>query len=371
MNRHFKIIIILLAIFSWLSIPNILKAQDDAQSPTAPAQVTFFYPLGTAGKSSVLSSYHFSLNMLWGITGGINDAEIGGLLNQTKGAVVGAQFGGLGNLVSDKVSGAQFSGVINTSTALQGAQFGGLVNLVHSDDAIENELAEDDGLQVAGILNLHENSLKGAQMALINITKNNIKGAQIGGLFNKASTVSGVQIGLINMADTVEKGVQIGLLNLVKHGMYTAMEIESNESFYANATYKLGTQKFYSIISLGFKTQNQTEIWAPGFGFGTYFPIGNITGINIDALTYHVNEGEWWTNKENSLHKLKINCSFQVAPKVALFGGFSMNLSVSAIKDAEGTPTGSMLKTPGNFYEKTNANTHLKLYPGFNAGIRF
>lgn len=369
MNRHFNIFITVLTIFLGASMANILKAQDDNSSPTSPAQVTFLYPLGTEGKSSLLSSYHFSLNMLWGITGGISGAEIGGLLNQTKGAVTGAQFGGLGNLVSDKVSGVQFSGIINTSAKLQGAQFGGLANMANSGIDAEDEVST--GVQVAGILNLEANSMKGAQLGLINITKNNIKGAQIGGLFNKAATVSGVQIGLINMADTVEKGVQIGLLNLVKHGMYTAIEVEANESFYANATYKLGTRRFYSIVTVGFKTQNKTEFWAPGFGFGTYFPVGNITGINIDALTYHVNEGEWWTSKENSLHKLKINCSFQVAPKLALFAGFSMNLQVSSIKDAEGRPSGSLLKTPGAFYDKVNTDTYLKLYPGFNAGIRF
>lgn len=369
MNRHFNITITVLTIFVWTSMANTLKAQDNSSSPTSPAQVTLLYPLGTEGKSSLLSSYHFSLNMLWGITGGVDGMEIGGVLNQTKGAVVGAQLGGLGNLVSGQVTGAQFSGIINTSGTLQGAQFGGIVNLTNSSTDIEDEAST--GVQVAGILNLEANSMKGAQLGLINIAKNNIKGAQVGGLFNKTATLSGVQIGLINMADTVEKGVQIGLLNLVKHGMYTVMEVEANESFYANATYKLGTQRFYSIISLGFKTQNKTEFWAPGFGFGTYFPVGNITGINIDALTYHVNEGEWWTNKENSLHKLKINCSFQVAPKVALYGGLSINLLVSEITDAEGTPTGSTLKTPGTFYEKVNDNTHLKLYPGFNAGIRF
>lgn len=369
MNRHFNITLIALTVFLWTSISNVLKAQENEPLQVSPAQVTFFYPLGTDSRTSLLSSYHFSLNMLWGITGGVNGAEIGSLVNQTKGDLKGAQFGGVANLVSGRVLGGQFAGIINTSSVLRGVQFGGIVNLADASSGEEDELST--GFQAAGILNIESRSLEGAQMALINITKDNLKGAQIGGLFNKTSTLSGVQIGLINMADTVEKGVQIGLLNLVKHGMYTAMEIESNESFYANATYKLGTPRFYSIISLGFRTQNQTEIWAPGFGFGTYFPVGNITGINIDAISYHVNEGEWWTSEENSLHKLKVNCSFQVAPKVTLFGGFSMNLSVSSIKDVEGIPTGSSLKTPGSFYEATNAHRHLKLYPGFNAGIRF
>lgn len=369
MIQHFNIAIIALTVFLWTSIFSDLKAQDEHPSQTSFAQITFVYPLGTEGKSSVLSSYHFSLNMLWGITGGIKGVEMGSLVNQTKGTVKGTQLGGLANFATETVEGAQFAGIINTSKRLQGTQFGGIVNLANSNAQEEEE--PSTGLQAAGILNIERQSMVGAQMALINITKDNLKGAQIGGLLNKASTVSGIQIGLINMADTVEKGVQIGLLNLVKHGMYKAVEIEFNESFYANATYKLGTQRFYSILSLGFKTQNQTEIWAPGFGFGTYFPVGKITGINIDAITYHVNEGEWWTSKENSLHKLKINCSFQIAPKVALFGGFSMNLQVSSIKDAEGKPIGSMLNTPGTFYDKVNDNTHLKLYPGFNAGIRF
>lgn len=369
MNRHLNIVIIALTVFLLTSIASVLKAQENESLQSSPAQVTFFYPLGTDGRNSLLSSYNFSLNMLWGITGGVNGAEIGSLVNQTKGGLKGAQLGGIANLVYGGVQGGQFAGIINTSEALRGVQFAGIVNLTNASTDEEDALSK--GFQAAGILNMEAQSLDGAQIALINITKDNLKGAQIGGILNKASTVSGVQIGLINMADSVGKGVQIGLLNLVKHGMYTAMEIESNESFYANATYKFGTQRFYSIISLGFKTQPHTEIWATGFGFGTYFPVGKITGVSIDALNYHINEGEWWTSEENSLYKLKANCSFQISPKVAIFGGLSINLLVSSIKDAEGKLIGSSLKNFGNFYEKTNTDTHLKLYPGFNAGIRF
>lgn len=191
MNRQFNIAIFILTIFSWTSISHLLKAQDSVSTQLSPAQVTLAYPLGTDGKGAILSSYYFSLNMLWGITRGIHGAEFGGMGNQTMGAVKGAQLGGLANLVSGEVRGGQFSGIINTSKKLQGAQFGGVVNLASSAD--EKEDSASSGLQVAGILNVEGQSLRGAQVALINITKNKLKGVQMGGLFNKASSVSGVR----------------------------------------------------------------------------------------------------------------------------------------------------------------------------------
>lgn len=105
MNRHFNITLIALTVFLWTSISNVLKAQENEPLQVSPAQVTFFYPLGTDSRTSLLSSYHFSLNMLWGITGGVNGAEIGSLVNQTKGDLKGAQFGGVANLVSGRVLG--------------------------------------------------------------------------------------------------------------------------------------------------------------------------------------------------------------------------------------------------------------------------
>lgn len=368
---NLQVRIFTLIIFLSFACTQILKAQEGATKPS-PAQITFFYPIGTHGIASDSIPYHFSLNMLWGFTGGIKGAELGGLFNKTNGTVTGAQFGGLGNFVAGNVTGGQFAGLINAASSFKGIQMGGLINKVEDKEGSSlEETPRNIGVQAAGLYNLQANSMKGVQIGLININREHIQGAQIAGLLNKTKTISGVQFGLINIADTVKKGVPIGLINIVKHGSYSAIEVEYNESFHANISYKLGVKRFYSIITVAFKEQNGKEFWAPGYGFGTYFPVANNTGINIDAISYHINEGEWWTNEENRLNKLKINCSFQLAPRLSLFGGFSVNVLVSGMKDEEGSPQGSDFKTPNSFYDKVNTNTHITIYPGLNAGIRF
>lgn len=378
MNSKFKTI----AVIFYLCFAQVKTLMAQSHQPNAsPAQISLFYPIGTQGTASDSISYNVSLNLLWGLTGGIRGAELGGLFNKTKGAMSGAQFGGLGNFVDGDMTGGQFSGLMNTATSLKGAQIGGLINSVnntpkvHQSDTIEaiaSPIYENNGVQAAGLLNQQAENMKGVQIAgLINLNRQHIKGVQLSGLLNKTKSISGVQIGLINIADTITNGVPIGLINIVKSNAYKATEVEVNESFYANVSYKMGVKRFYSIFSLAFTTQNQKEFWALGFGFGTSFAVNNITGIHIDAVNYHLNEGEWWTNNHNQLNKLKINCSFQLAPKLSVFGGFSANVLISEIKNKEGIPTGSHFKTPNAFYEKVNSSTKIVIYPGLNAGIRF
>lgn len=361
-----------------------LAAQDSKK--IRPAQITFFYPLGTHGAASDSIMNYFSLNLLWGSTGGVKGMELGGLINQSNGRVSGFQAAGLGNISSAKLAGAQLGGLINvTAPPFRGLQAAGVVNIAGKDAVTGSAREHSAGVQLSGVANINATPLKGSQFAgLVNLQSDSlagvqlagvlnsspyVQGVQISGILNRTDVLSGVQFGVINIADTIQKGVQVGLINIVKNG-YKTMEVEFNESFYANLNYKMGTRHLYSIFSLAFKEKGGKKFWAPGFGFGRYWELGGRAGLNLDALHYLVNEDEWWTNELNILNKVKVNGSWRMAKNVTVYGGFSLNVLVSRIKNTEGETTGSLLHTPHSFYDELHNNTRVIIYPGINAGIR-
>lgn len=381
---HFQTLLYLILI----SI-SIHSVEADDNIDTRPAQITFFYPLGTNGMDAANIINNFSVNMLWGISAGVQGAEFGGLLNYTNGPVRGAQFAGLSNIGISQLKGAQFAGLLNTSSSeINGVQAAGFMNMAgkHSDlNDQETNLSQGaqfagflnintnklNGIQTAGFMNIQSDSIHGMQVAgFMNMSTSNVQGVQLAGFLNMAKNVKGVQIGVINISDSIESGIPIGLINIVRNG-YRVTEVETNNNFYTSASYKMGVKRFYSIFSIGFKSQNNKQIWAPGFGVGTYFDLGSGAGLNIDAITYHVNEDDWWTNKLNELNTLKLNGSYQLFDHLSIYGGVSVNVLVSQIKDNEGNPGGGLIKTPNAFYDEIHKNTHVAIFPGWNVGLRF
>lgn len=387
MNLLQSIKIFSLAIIIGFTNTQFIKAQEAEEIKTQPAQISFVSPLGTNGAASGRTINHFSVNLLYGVSAGVRGAELSGLAGKTTGSVVGGQFAGVANFSTGSVKGAQVSGLMNTSAGFNGLQYAGLVNIAKNDSTGEdNALHSSNGGQVSGLVNINQYTLKGVQAAgVLNLSSDSlqgmqlagimnaspyVQGAQISGFLNKTKVLSGVQIGIINIADSIQKGVQIGLLNFTKNG-YRAAEIESNESFYVTANYKMGSERLYTIFSLAYKEQDGKNIWAPGFGLGTYFPVGDKIGFNIDAINYQVNEDEWWTSELNQLNKLKVNASYRLARHLTIYGGVSLNVMVSKLKATEENAGGSIFETPHDFYDKTHSDRRVIIYPGFNAGFRF
>ena len=343
---------------------------------TRPAQLTFFYPVGSNGINSYYFINNFSINMLAGISAGVKGLELGGLGNFNKGDVKGAQAAGLVNASSGNVTGLRMAGLVNFNKGYaNGIQAAGIVNVTTGPvkglqlAGLANTPTKDvTGLQVAGILNTSLGNLNGLQMALVNVATKSVAGSQIG-LVNYTGKLNGFQLGLVNIADSVGKGVGLGLVTYYKNG-YHKFEVEWNETFYLNATFKSGVEKFYMIYTVGFKTKNNQTFWAPGIGFGSLFKLSHELTLNTDLITSQVNEDEWWTNKLNMLNTLKFNFSFNFTDELAIFAGPSFNVVVSDIEDIEGVVTGDGF-SPWDFYDKTHSGNRVKMYIGLNAGIRF
>lgn len=343
----------------------------------APLQVTFLYPLGSNGIHSGYVANDFSLNILAGVSGGVNGLEIGGLANFSSGGINGLQLGGLlnyssfgdmngvqvGGLVNfnmDHVDGVQIAGLVNTTLGtVRGLQVAGLVNAPAKDV---------DGIQIAGIANTALGNVNGLQLGLVNVARKRITGSQVG-LVNYTGNLNGFQLGLINIADSVGMGGGLGLINYYKDG-YHKLEIETNETFYANLTFKSGVDKFYLLYRLSFKTEGNKSYWAPGVGFGSYFRLSDRLGFNTDLFTSQVNEDVWWTNKLNLLNTAKLNFSLNLGQRFAIFGGPSFNVIVSGIRDKEGRLIGDSF-SDHDFYDRIGSHNRVKMFVGVNGGIRF
>jgi len=192
-------------------------------------------------------------------------------------------------------------------------------------------------------------------------------------VFNYAKNLDGCQIGVINVIDSLEHGVSIGFISIIKNG-YRTLEISSSETLHGIISFKTGSNGLYNIFSAGAALREKDEmiLWGWGYGVGTYVPVNERVGISLEGIAYHINENEWFTNRLNLLNRINGSLSVELAKHFTLFGGASWNVVVSATEDEYGNPVESKIPPANSNYDHTFENgINVKMYPGFNAGIRF
>ena len=355
------------------------------------------YPISTNGTAANQYVNRFSAHLLAGTAAGLEGFEFAGLGNVDKSYINGIQLAGVFNVVQNNalgksltdsifddncVNGAQIAGVLNISEGnVNGSQIGGVLNLSKNTHGAQiggliNKSKTVDGVQIGGFINL-AHDIDGVQIAGFMNKADTISGSQIGGFLNKAKYVSGSQFGFMNIADSTA-GVTIGLLNFVKKGGYKKAEIYLADDFEANFTYKLGVQKFYSMLALGAETKGQKR-WGYGYGFGAEWQLAKWFRVNTDLLSYYVIEdsyenfpgGLFQDYELNLLNKFRLLGTIQIAKHLAVFGGPVYNVFVSQHQDADTGVIGSTLPNK-TFYDHTSDNgTNVKMWIGFNAGLRF
>lgn len=375
------------------------------------AQVSILPFVGTNALRSAELTNNVSLNIFWGVNGGVEGMEVGGFFNHIRNDVLGVQVAGLGNTVGGNTIGTQASGLFNVNRGkMQGVQASGLFNIAGKTDAVQAaglfNVTNDDfaGVQAAGLFNVSSGKADGVQASgLFNYaggrtkaqfaTFFNVAGdvhvGQASALLNVGKQVSGFQIGLINVADTVS-GVPIGLLNIVKRG-YNHIEFAAGDALYANVGLKLGAHSFYNIFHVGARwddvktaqgksaaittsgtpQSNTLMSWGLGYGIGTTISFSPHALMNIEAVAIHVNELEQWTNELNLLNQLRMTIDLRTGRHTSLFAGPVGNLMVSRLQRSDYSTPGSMI-APYTLYEETTADgTTIQAWVGFNAGIRF
>ncbi|AHM60374.1 hypothetical protein D770_10585 [Flammeovirgaceae bacterium 311] len=400
------------------------KLETEPEPEINPVHVGIIYPMSNLGADSRQYVNRLSLHLLIGYSAGLEGFEASSIGNIENNYVKGTQFSGIFNVVNHSVQGVQASGFTNFSgDSVRGAQFGGFSNFARNHlhgvqsagfgnlagsirgfqtagfGNISGELqgaqfggfgniaSHVRGAQFAGFGNIADSigrgaqyagfgniagSIKGIQAAGFGNIANRIEGVQLAGFLNTAGYVKGVQLGFINIADSM-RGVPIGFLSIVKHG-HRSLELWTADDFEANIAFKTGVERFYNIFAAGGQVQDPNR-WGIGYGFGAQWRLSNRLRLNTDAISYHVFEKgideSWdWEPELNQLNKFRLLAGWQFARHFSIFAGPTYNVMVSQVENAEGQ-IGSQLPRH-TFYDETfRGRTNVKMWIGFNAGVRF
>lgn len=377
-----------------------------------PYHIGIIYPLSSNGTEAGKYVNEISVHLLGGYAAGLEGFEVSGFGNIENDFVYGAQLAGFFNLVKNDVEGAQFAGFVNLNGGFtRGAQFAGFVNVV-IDSAEVGQFAgfanvntgKTTGAQFAGFMNVTTNPVNAGQFAgfvnyahgvngvqlsgFLNVAIGDVKGFQGSGFINVARNVKGVQLGILNLADSMD-GVPIGLLSIVRKNGYRRLEIWGSETMQGNIAFKTGVDKFYNIFAFGTQFSDDEFRWAAGYGFGSNFYTGKKFSMNLDLISYHVFEEDAKYRNENViensggtvrvyqsdlniLNTLRLGLNFQLANHLGVFVAPTFNVMVSEVVNKETGEIGSNMAPSWTFYDKTFDNrTNVKMWPGFNAGLRF
>lgn len=363
-------------------------AQEDTLKKR-PTQVTFFYPIGTNGVESTQYTNNFSFNVLYGVNGGLNGVEIGGLVNSNLGHVNGMQIAGISNINAAAANGMMVAGISNfvkdtsnslcfagISNVIGGSAFGmqvaGIVNttngrMLGGQIAGISNIANGDliGTQIAGINNVTNGNVTGGQIASISNVAKDLKGTQMS-LVNRAKVVNGFQLGLINIAEDYEKGVPLGLFSFVKNG-YHSIEFAGGESLYGNINFKLGVDRLYTIYKAGYTINQGTSYMSYGLGLGTKVKITEKFDLAFDASTSHIVR-QTFSPRLDLLSRLDMSFRFNLGEHLTLFAGPSFNIYGS---EHDPDTESSALPVPYSIYtsEWWNGQGETYLWVGLNGGV--
>lgn len=278
--------------------------------------VCWFTPAQASDKNSDVK-YNFLVNEVpanfeFPLIGFINTAhgdqstfEVG-LVNTSERNLEGAQFGFI-NSVGRDMEGVQV-GFINVTEHDQIGIQAGFINAVDNNfqglemgfinaigDGIQgiqagfiNAVEKVDGFQI-GFINATE-SLNGFQVGFINAAER-ATGAQVGFL-NATEVLDGFQLGFINRAERIKHGTPVGFLTFVRHGGFKALEVNYNEMYPYNISFKTGVDKFYTFPIVSYDP-NQRHSLAIGYGIGSLVPMNEEVYFNPELISQTVMSGEF------------------------------------------------------------------------------
>jgi hypothetical protein len=173
-----------------------------------------------------------------------------------------------------------------------------------------------------------------------------------------------VQIGLVNVADDID-GVPIGLVNVKRSGGVRVLAWGGYTS-HANVGLKFATRYTYSMLTFGYRREDEVDAFGPGFVFGVHVPVVSDAGVAFDVggdylfgariCCYESRTEERVAHtKDRNYYRLRVLPTWQIRPRVALFagGGVSAEVPFALYSDFRG-------------YDQD-----VELGPDFAAGIEF
>jgi hypothetical protein len=109
--------------------------------------------------------------------------------------------------------------------------------------------------------------------------------------------------------------------------------------------------------------------WGFGYGIGSQLSKNEKLQVNLELMSYHINEGTNFTNRYNDLLQMKFTFAKPIGKNISLFAGPSINLMISDYENKFTNNEGSNF-APYHISNQWSGNTNLKYWFGFNAGLR-
>ncbi len=344
---------------------------DAPAGPPAPAEpeyhdipfnVGLFPPLSINGQANTTKKIRntASLAVVWSRSHGLSGiaAAMGGTVVSEK--MHGAQLALAAN-IAGQAEGLQFSSGFNHAKNLTGVQ----AAFVNHASAIEH------GVQ-AGLINVGRDT-RGGQLGLVVNKARDLKGAQLS-LINVGREIKGAQVGVFNYARSAD--AQVGLISVTREGgVHPSLWVSDTASI--NVGLRLPARYTYSFFAFGVQPAPDTGGWQAGFGFGGRIPLPHKLFLDLDLSGYVAVRGFGAVRNPAPLAKLRLTFGWQPYAHLAVFGGPTLNaLFESELADPT-TGEIQLLRRPGLFdwapvdHVNEPAETRVRVWPGFAAGVRF
>lgn len=290
-------------------------------------QFGIFPPISSNGINSGKTVNAISLNLIGGYSAGTRIFELGSVWNASRDYTKGLQIAGLLNYTGNSCSSVQVSGCANIAASGKSP------------------------LQVGGLLNVAEN----------------VNGLQLSALVNVAKKVKGVQIGLVNYMEDGEEGVSVGLINIAKHGGKYEFEVSFSEAVNTLVSFRLGTDRFYTIFSGGVNYISSPLVYAVGLGLGTSIEWKKHWSNQIEIQAFGVShEKKFIKSSVNSIIQLRLPICKELAKHFKVFAGPTLNLGLQNADVAE-----KAKHTPWTMWHGKWNNLIVDGWIGLSAGLRF
>lgn len=207
------------------------------------------------------------------------------------------------------------------------------------------------GLQLAGLLNIG----------------GDVRGVQLSALINVARSLRGVQIGLVNYIEDGEKGVSVGLVNIARRGGKYEFEFSFSDAVNTMLSFRLGTDRFYTIFSGGCNYLFSAVEYAVGLGFGTSIDWKGAWSSQIEVQALGISRGKKFTEGSvNSIIQLRLPVCREISRHFKLFAGPAFNLG---LQDTTSAALGEL--APWTAWKAQCGGILAEGWIGLSAGVRF
>lgn len=221
------------------------------------------------------------------------------------------------------------------------------------------------GLQIAGAANVVTGPVRGMQIAgVVNVATGDVHGVQLG-VVNYAARVRGVQLGVLNVAK--DSDYSLGLINVIRDGRTHVDAWVAGESGLAAVALKHGGKYWHSIYGVGSKltVQNGASFdFVALLGLGAHIPTPHQRlYVDLDGLVHLIHRFDD-DDQIATLAQLRAVLGVRLLDWLSVYAGPSLSLMLS---DGEARPRSpSFAHTIGSAVD-----SRLETWPGIVTGVSF